>query len=262
MLPMNEVLSKLPSQKLRLENGVCDVHTLVTLPLDVQALIFAAIETLRDAVALSLTSSHLALAGWSRIKQLSKEKWARWSGDRILALPGHDRMAFWGGPTPECILAHSDIAAAVDDAGSLVRYLETFRPAKHQQCPPSLREIARISPQYDWRRFGGVSLCRYPLDAPWVICNLSQRVYVRTRRKNTAPNATPAQDGQGSAWYDRSNLTETLWETVPEKISSWERGTGRWATNRIAVCTLDKASATHDDWSEWTDITASQEGLS
>ncbi|GJE90287.1 hypothetical protein PsYK624_064160 [Phanerochaete sordida] len=263
MMSMEEVLPKhaLTVQKPVhiLERGT--TPSLHTLPLDVLLLIFDAIENLRDATALCLTNSGLTRAGQRRVKRLSEQKWPTWSGDCILALAGLDDRALWAGGLPPSLQAHPDVVAAVERAGGFARHLQTFRPLKRVRCPPSLRELAHDRLAFDWRRFGGASLCHYPLDATWAVCNASRREYVRLPRVAEGL-LSPAGASQGAhMWGRRSQLTACVGRSVPVRIACWTNGTGAWAADRLTICTLESAHAKNADWGEWEDVTSAQDPI-
>ncbi|EKM50166.1 uncharacterized protein PHACADRAFT_153587 [Phanerochaete carnosa HHB-10118-sp] len=264
MMPLEEMLPKrkLNSRQPRLQMGKLDVaRGILSMPVDVKLLIFDAIENLRDATALCLTNSDLLQVGQRRVERLSLQKWSTWSGDRIIGLPGQHDRHFWANPRPSCLEADSDLAAEVEACGGFASYLEQYKPLQRIRCPPSIREVTHDSKQFDWPRFGGVSVSHYPLDVPWVICNLSKREYVRMPLINLEEGTVGPKRESDSLWCKRSSLTLSVGRSVPDRICCGSDLEGSWAGDRMAISTLNTASGKYEDWAEWKDVTGRQDPM-
>jgi hypothetical protein len=211
---------------------------------DVIALIFDAIASLKDATSLCLTNTRMLRLGHRRVKALTKLSWSPWAGDRLIVVHNDSlqsrRSAEVFPPT-----LNADEISLIRRNGGLARHIEDFREFKNKPYMPSMREILSKPTQFKWATFGGISFADYPVAISWVICNISEREYVRletiTEHDSIIGNRLNFLAHLASS-FNPYPLVGTLTRLMLG---------GVWAGDRIKITTLEKAEAEFEDWSKW-----------
>lgn len=131
VLPMSKIIPQIKRKPRNIclrTTGNSSTRGMHTLPLDVQLLIFEALDNLRDVTALCLTNSDLMIAGLRRVEKLSRFKWSTWLGDRIFGTSRAGRSEFLGAAPPK-VSQRRQQARCRDQSGGRVRGLPRNIPA-------------------------------------------------------------------------------------------------------------------------------------
>ncbi|GJE90299.1 hypothetical protein PsYK624_064280 [Phanerochaete sordida] len=266
VLPLDDVL-RLIEQNTPTPAAAYSMHNrpprgMHNLPSDVLLHIFDAIDNVGDATRLCLTHPELLCAGYKRVEELGKKRWAPWAGDRVLALPGKQDRTFWLDArthTPGVLATDSDLRADITAAGGLAPYLETYaRAAPFGRCPDTLRALAHKMPRFDWATSPALSVCCHPSDAAWLVCNLTRREYVRvaparTRDGQRSADALMQADATGDSVA--ADLPLRVGKSVANRIYASSGSAGAWAGHRVMIRRLEVAKVSFKDWAQWKDVT-------
>ena len=152
--------------------------------------------------------------------------------------------------------------ADIAEHDSFAAYLQGFTAYRRVHRALSLRELRSQQTQFDWRRSGGIGMCHFPLDIPWVICNLSKHEYVRMPMVMDIWNRDRQLTGnnfnrsKASVFTCRGDMPTYVGTSVPGRAVVSSTNKGQWAGDRMKICTLEAAKSEFIDWADWRDTTS------
>ena len=237
---------------------------LLRLPNELLATIFAHITSLEDAACLCLADGRLFAVGFPRrINELQDLTYAKWAGDRIVCM-GENAS---DDDLPEGVLK------------AMKEQLEQWELEDQTSCVPQWfnmvwekfitiddvgQQAGELEPLTDSKGFGedwGPYLemirQRYESSHPWVLCNLSKRIYVRAEAVaalTDSDGSTPFISGTACMLIDLGHilLSQICWSSDDTTGLSY-RGDlhrGPWAGDRFEVTSMDKL----DSNIPWKDV--------
>ena len=165
----------------------------------------------------------------------------------MLILLGRWDDAFWSKPVSEVLPNDAALFQDIAACGSFAAYLQTYTPCKRIHHPTSLRELQSDRTRFDWRRFGGITLCHFPIDIPWVICNLSKCEYVRMpiiMNRKSRERLFTGDDTQdiSTVFAHRTSMPSYVGASIIERAVVCSAAKGQWAGDRFKICTLEAVS--------------------
>ncbi|KZV65730.1 hypothetical protein PENSPDRAFT_655521 [Peniophora sp. CONT] len=255
--------------------------SLLLLPAELHAAIFAYIPSLDDAACLAATHRRLAAEGCRRVLQLRREEcayWGSWAGDRIIAAGSYTRRL------PDNVLTPAEEAEMSMEGAT---HFYSFAYHHYERLPPALYDrkfdseggyvqdengapavmgqegdkpaIRRVSRKSDYLRVRLLlesSAPRYSSQGSWALCNTSRRLYVRASALASLkiPQTSHCVEGPFMKGKDTAMDLGTLaiilttWSSVIRDFGT----VGPWAGDRLAVTVVEEL----EDAEGWDDVTA------
>lgn len=270
--------------------GFSSLGNLSKLPRKLLALILDAVPDYVDLLCFSLTHNIVFELGYRNLvsRFIASSNAEGWAGDRIVCLS--DATAVESLPPSIFTTSEYDTLRAWSDSnvpdGRILTYFQSVAGFHEPEFDASCGVRDICGPE-SWQRIVGLGASKWPTperwkllellliqhymgfcywqkpetfaEDPWVLCNLSKRIYIRTDAK-CLPWYKPRRQTKGAGIMEQQFIDVLTMKTVCAQDFFSDhvalRGNfGEWAGDRFEITTISRLRPGVDGEAEWEDVT-------